>query len=66
MSDHAGLTIRTVDARIADYRAKARQLRYLVDALRTDVSRAQILKMAAQYELLASRLVVHELRRRGD
>jgi hypothetical protein len=52
--------------RIADYRAKARQLRYLADTPRTDVGRAQILKMAAQYELLASRLVVHEVRRRGD
>jgi hypothetical protein len=54
-----------MDARIDEYRAKARQLRCLADAARTDIARERSLKMAAQYDLLASRLVAREVRRRG-
>ena len=54
----------STDARIEVYRAQAQQLRDLAHAARTDAARGQMLKMAAQYEQLASRLVAHEVRNR--
>ena len=65
MNNQAVPSIHGRNVRIEQYRTRAGQLRRLANEAGNHADRVQSLKMAAQYELLASQLVAHEVRCRN-